>query len=181
MRQLILLLLILLLSSSPALCYVTEIGIAEVAKIENDRGEFRLLVKLEDIEIPRYARIDFATLVLPRTRTKTIIPIEVRPITRPWSKATVSWYAPWERQGGDFDETCVTKWTIHPGAGGPGHFLDITDLVREQVRGGEAYGFVIKPYDAARVERSSGFPAPVDGSFAGLRDLKVRVLWSEAR
>jgi hypothetical protein len=172
-------LILVLLLASPALSHVTEIGIADVAKIQNDQGEFRLLVKLEDPKIPETARIDFATLVIPRTKTRAVIPLEVRPLTKPWSAATVSWYDSWQEEGGDYTGERLARWVIHPGVSGPGHFLDITDLVRTEVKSGNGYGFIIKPLDAAGVGRGSGFPSRADEVFVGLKDLKVRVLWSE--
>ena len=153
--------------------YMTEISISEVAVISNEEGEFRILFKLEAIDIPDSCRIDFATIVLPRLVNSPEVAFEVCAVTEPWSAATVSWTGPWSNDGGDLSDACLASWVIHPGVDGPGHFIDVTESVRSAHEGAADYGLIIKPVAGSR----TGFDENLKPLFAKLGDLKVMVLY----
>jgi hypothetical protein len=172
MRGLLALLVVALLAGQ-AYGYMKEIDISEVAVISNESGEFRVLFKLGDLDIPESYRIDFATIVLPKVQNSPSAAFEVCAVTEPWSAATASWTVPWSKDGGDFTEACLASWVIHPDVDGPGHFIDVTEFVRSVHSGSDDYGLILKPIDGGQ----DGFDEDLQTLFSGLGQLKVRVLY----
>jgi hypothetical protein len=153
--------------------YVTEMEISEVKLIYNEQEEFRILLKFETPSIPESYRIDFASIVIPKSQDSTHVPLEVYELSRSWNAATVGWGSPWEDQGGDFSDACTARWTIHPGVGSHGHIIDVTEYVRSIVKGEDNHGLIITPVG----DDDGGFCQSVAPVFCGLGSLKVRVLY----
>jgi hypothetical protein len=165
--------LVIMLTANAVFGYVAEVSITEVASISNEQGEFRVLFRPADLEIPDSSKIDFATIIIPKTQSSRIISFEVCAVTRPWSSSAVGWSTPWSKAGGDFAESCISTWVIHPGVGESGHFIDVTEYVRSVASGEPNYGLIIKPVG----EGPEGFSEDGVAVFSGLDGLKLRVLY----
>jgi hypothetical protein len=153
--------------------YVAEIDISESVRIYNEQNEFRILLKFDEIAIPDSFRVDFASIVLPKTQDSVEVAFEVCAVSQAWDASTVSWSYPWSKTGGDFSDTYVTRWVIHPRAGSPGHFIDVTEYIRAVVKGGADYGLIIKPAG----DGETAFGTDAAAAFSGLGELKLRVLY----
>ena len=62
---------------------------------------------------------------------------------------------------------------MHPGVGGHGHIIDVTEYVRSIVKGEDNHGLIITPV----VDDDGGFCQSAAPIFSGLGSLKVRVLY----
>ena len=74
--------------------YVTELEISQVRLIYNERNEFRVLLGLETPNIPESFRIDFASIVIPKSQDSSKVSLEVYELSRSWSTETVGWGYP---------------------------------------------------------------------------------------
>jgi hypothetical protein len=163
---------VMLLFTSVGFAYVAEVDISDAVCVYNEEDEFRILLKFDDIGISDSYSIDFASIVLPKTQDSVVVAFEVSAVTKSWSAASPSLVS-WDSEDGDISDEPLSTWVIHPGVGTSGHFIDVTDYIREIVRGEDAYGLVLKPLE----DDEAGFSADAASVFSGLDNLKLRILY----
>jgi hypothetical protein len=124
-----------------------EIEIEEVAIIQNERYEFRVLLAFDFPERLFNVDIDYAEIVLPPTSLETEFAMEVYSLITSWQPG-VTWNLPWNNEGGDYDIRHYHRFIVYPALNSSSEiFLNVTELLRQIQRGVANYGFIIKAPD----------------------------------
>jgi len=140
---------ILLLTIAAASGDTLSVPIGPVAAIAGPiRGQTRARV-LISLPIPDdvfQSKIDFAMLQFPAftiTDTHDLVAMQVHRVTTAWDPAHVSWTAPWQNPGGDFDSACLAWYAISAGDDHPVG-MDLTPCVKAWQSGAGNYGIILK-------------------------------------
>lgn len=155
---------------------VIELAAEDVVVIAapSERGA-RILVTFPGLEALGRTVIS-ARLLLPHIEPAEDLSLEIRPLTRSWDPATVTWNYPWTMVGGDLDQDAraISRVPMDRDPGPIG--LNITRIVRpiadeEQPN----HGFIIKISDAfGGSEEGLELPAgAVSGLPAAASDIRM--------
>lgn len=164
----------LLLLTLPALSLADQrtVPVRDATWIQDDRGNSRLLFRLDEILPGQGIAVSRASLVLPLAGVAIESRARLRAyaVTREWAPGAVGWTGGWTRPGGDFDEDIYVPVDADLSRG----FLvvDLTPLVKEWAEGEADYhGFVLTTDPADRV----GLPSPLRDRLGSISGAEVHL------
>ncbi len=110
---------------------IPTVAIVEAKSIQNENGDFRVLLRPGDFsqfdgELVLSASLEIPLSGLPISEEVTV---RVYPLTREWSSAA-DWNSPWETPGGDVDENYLPTATLSSANDSASLLVDVTDVVR---------------------------------------------------
>lgn len=139
------------------------------ATISDNDGQTRLLVDFGDLSALNGKKILYAKCYLDidvDTCNKALNVLEVKPVTRAWSKDTVTWQGSWANAGGDFSDRGAKLIDFQRGRSGVTEFL-LTELVQSWIDGKtENHGLILIPKDSGcnyALRSNSLFPSAGKG------------------
>ena len=129
-----------------------QVGLASLKVITNDRGEARVLFRVDERIAIDDAIISRAVLSLPLSGAIEPRRIESRvyAISRDWAPRAVSWTDGWTRPGGDVHDRLYANGTIDLQRSGSSLVYDVSSILKESLENGvSSFGFLltIRPAD----------------------------------
>lgn len=114
--------------------------------IANEAGQFRMLVKSQDLASIQGLLVTSAHLefTLPGVALPAPLEVEVYPLSRSWDATNATWQQPWTEPGGDVDPEFFSVSTLAAARPATVLRLDVTPMVRAMAKGDKSnYGFVL--------------------------------------
>ena len=118
----------------------------ETRSIVGPEAVARVLIGFDSVENLRDVLVISAYLEvpLPGIALAQDLDVCVYPLERPWRSTGASWTVPWNRAGGDLDETFFDETRIPAGRGTNTLRLDVTEVLRRiTMRGVPSNGFLL--------------------------------------
>jgi hypothetical protein len=114
-----------------------SIQITDYAIINNNSGDFRVLVHIllpDSIADSTLMFAELSFMVSPELEKDGILRINCHAVTTPWNSENVDWDNPWQNPGGDFEQDELTMFTTAANEETPAIF-DITDQAKSWLNG----------------------------------------------
>jgi hypothetical protein len=108
--------------------------------------DMHLLMKFSLPEVLTGESVDFACVSFDAgcSGSKGAVSLEAFRVTTAWDAASVSWAAPWSKDGGDWDSDMSADWVVPVGEGKT-VYLDVTDFVNGWLKDPSSnFGIVVR-------------------------------------
>ncbi len=180
MKRSVLIALALLAVPASALAERHTFALAETRVIASPEAAGRILLGFESL-----ASLDdvivssaFLELPLPEATLEQDLEITVYGLARGWRGQSATWTTPWNRPGGDLDESYFEEVTIPAGQTTGTVRLNVSQIVDEIVAlGAPDYGFVL----TAPLRRGDGFTAGQRALLGTLSEARLVVTSANAK
>ncbi len=180
MKRSVLILLVTLALPAVGAAERHVLPLAEARVIASPAAAGRVLLGFESLEALEDVIVSsaFLEVPLPQARLEQNLDITVYGLARGWRGQNATWTTPWNRPGGDLDESYFEEVTI-PAGQTPGTLrLNVTQVVDEIVTlGAPDYGFVL----TAPLRRGDGFTAGERATLGTLAGARLIVTTANAR
>ncbi len=154
--------------------------LAEARVIQSPTAGGRILLGFESLGALDEVIVSsaFLEVPLPQVRLEQDLDLTIYGLSRGWRGQNATWTTPWNRPGGDLDESYFEEVTI-PAGQTPGTLrLNVTQIVDEIVTlGAPDYGFVL----TAPLRRGDGFTAGERATLGTLAGARLVVTTANAR
>ncbi len=154
--------------------------LAEARVIASPEAAGRILLGFESLEDLDDVIVSsaFLEVPLPQRTAEQDLEITIYGLARGWRGQSATWTTPWNRPGGDLDESYFEEVTIPAGQTTGTLRLNVTQIVDEIVTlGAPDYGFVL----TAPLRRGDGFTAGQRALLGSLSEARLVVTTANAK